>query len=394
VTLFTTASAGNGVGAGSGGDADARGSATAARTATVNTYANGGTGATAGQADASATAATTATAGTASANARATSVAGTANATAVTNGIDAADLTSYAWANGAAGLATARSIVTSGSSSIEARADADVKTTTVSQASASYNPAAGLTFPNLNGGSNGMQAFSFANGAPNAAALNTLLGAHPEVAAAVGSGVVIGLGSLGANYTGGTGTRTYTASALYSFNLNAATDLTLGLLDMSAYNGGFDTLNFKVKRGGTTVLNANFAALADAQAYFTDKAKTLSGFVVGNNTVLLTYTLTASANKGSDISYLLSRPGGTALWTPPASAAERQAQLTENWAAAYKAMADLRQQAGVAAGLQPSMSGSTLASGSAPRAPGSVAAGSSRVASESRMDQRGRTMQP
>ena len=204
-------------------------------------------------------------------------------ASATSRGLDAADTSAYALASGASGTTTARSVVASGTSTIDLSAVADVKSTTASQTSASYDPATGLNFPNLSGGSNGLQAFSFANGAPNALQLNGLLASHPNVAAAVGSGVVIGLGSLGANYGGSGGTRSYTANALYSFNLSTSASLTLGLLNMTAYNGGFDTLNFTVKRGGTTLFNDSFTTLAAAQAYFTDQAKTLTGFTAGTN---------------------------------------------------------------------------------------------------------------
>ena len=191
--------------------------------------------------------------------------------------------------------------------------------------------------------------------------------------------MVIGLGSLGANYGGSGGTRSYTANALYSFNLSTSASLTLGLLNMTAYNGGFDTLNFTVKRGATTLFSDNFTTLAAAQAYFTDQAKTLTGFTAGNNTVLLSYTLTASSAKGADISYLLSRPAGSALAAAPVAAAERQAALTENWAAAYQAMAALRAQAkatpAVTTGLQPNLGGSTLAGSGAPQAPQAATGG-------------------
>ena len=63
---------------------------------------------------------------------------------------------------------------------------------------------------------------------------------------------VFGLGSMGANYgASATGSHTYTVSMNYSFNLSSSKSIVLGLLDMTGYGNGFNSLNFKVMSGAT-----------------------------------------------------------------------------------------------------------------------------------------------
>ena len=98
----------------------------------------------------------------------------------------------------------------------------------------------------------------------------------------------------------------YDASATWSFNLASAGHVDLGLLNMTAWGGGFDSLTFKVTSGSSTLLNQTFTSLATAQVYFTDHPIDLGSFGAGTNTFVVDYALTAGAPKGADVSYLLS----------------------------------------------------------------------------------------
>jgi hypothetical protein len=100
--------------------------------------------------------------------------------------------------------------------------------------------------------------------------------------------------------------RTYDASATYSFDLGTTRDLSLGLLNMTSYGGGFNSLKFTVSSGAATLVTSSFTTLAAAQAYFTDHALDLGNFAAGRTSIKVDYALTASAAKGADVSYLLS----------------------------------------------------------------------------------------
>ena len=136
--------------------------------------------------------------------------------------------------------------------------------------------------------------------------MNAQLASHPNVAASLAGGATtLGLGSLGANWNAGTA-HTYDANATYMFHLGASSNLNLGLLSMTSYGGGFDSLKFTVTSGSTVLLQDSFTSLASAQTFFTDHPVNLGTFGAGTQTIKVDYSLVASAWKGADISYLLS----------------------------------------------------------------------------------------
>jgi hypothetical protein len=347
VNVTLTSNGGSGRGTAAGGAATSRLTANGVQQAMATVNANGGSGGRTGAALASVIATESASAGTAHATANAVAAGADATALATTQGLDAADLLSQANATGASGTARGTSTATRGAESLTTVATAPVSGATSAQAQATWNPAQGLNFPNLSGGSNGLHAFSFANGAPSGGSVAALLASHPNVAAGVGGGVVFGLGSLGATYGGGaTGVRTYQASATYSFTLAQPGTVTLGLLNLTSYGGGFDALSFTVSSGSTTLVSNSFNTLASAQTWFTDHSLSLTGFAAGANTLQISYTLTASGAKGADISYLLSKPPGS-LGIPGGPVAPRTSPPSS-----------------LLAGLQPGLAGAALASGS------------------------------
>jgi hypothetical protein len=220
--------------------------------------------------------------------------------------------------NGTGGTATASSQASDAGMSVSSDAVAAVKGSTVSQASAGFGASNQFSWPSLSSGSNGVQAFSYALAMPGAAALGSALAGAPRVSAGLGGRTVLGLGVLGANYgSAASGNRTYTASTSYNFSLASQSNLSVGLLGMSSYGGGFNSLNFSVKSGATTLLSASFTSLSAAQTYFTDQSLSLGSFAAGATSLVVSYSLTASAAKGADISYLLSSqavaPGASAL---------------------------------------------------------------------------------
>ncbi|WP_170201214.1 hypothetical protein, partial [Ideonella azotifigens] len=282
----------------------------------LSAEATGGSsfGGLAGNAKAEVTAIATADGGLAQAVAKATGDG--ANATATTQGLGAADLSSEANANGRNGSATAISMAAMGGASVTNTATAATSGGARSTAAGTYNTAQSFTLPNLAGGSNGLQAFASSNGRPSAATLNSVLATRPNVAAALGSGSsVLGLGVMGANYgAAAVGSKTYGASASYSFSLSSNSNLTLGLLGLTGYNGGFSSMSFTVVSGTTTLASSSFTSFAAAQSYFTDHPLALGTFQAGANSLVVSFSLTASTAKGADFAYLLAaKPVSSAL---------------------------------------------------------------------------------
>ncbi len=139
---------------------------------------------------------------------------------------------------------------------------------------------------------------------PTATTVARILGnAYPNVANALGNNTILGAGSMGANNLNG-GTQTYTAAANYLYTANGSRAFTLGLLNISAYSCGFDSLSFTVKNGGTTLLSDTFSNLSAAQSFFTDTQHSL-GNLNGNVDLSLNYRLTANAVRGAGISYII-----------------------------------------------------------------------------------------
>ncbi|WP_141288323.1 hypothetical protein [Ideonella azotifigens] len=302
-----TAQGGNSAGGASGGAASVNLTGTTATYTALLGQAFAGDGTWQGNASATVTANTTAAGG--SATASASAVGYVANATALTTGLGAASLRSDAYATGNSGGAVATSTVTSGDTRITASAGATAEGGVHSQAVSTFNSRAGFL-----GSSEGLQAFAYSNGNPGKGALNAALSGRPNVTAALRGGSVLGLGSLGASYGNyAKGNCTYSASATYSFSLASSSNLTLGLLGMTAHNDGFTSMSFSVVSGATTLVSTSFTTLASAQTYFTDHPLSLGSFTAGANNLVLSFSLTASAAKGADIGYVLSAKATGAL---------------------------------------------------------------------------------
>jgi hypothetical protein len=162
--------------------------------------------------------------------------------------------------------------------------------------------------PNLNGGSNGVQAFSFADGAPSAGAVDYILATHPNVKASIEAGSLqaLGTGAMGANVAYlPSASHSYTASTEYTFTLAGTSGLVVGLLDFTGYDGGLPmAIDFNVSNFGATLLSQSFTTLASASAYFTDHALSLGNFS-GNVDLMLSFTLTGMNAQGADFSYLV-----------------------------------------------------------------------------------------
>ena len=75
-------------------------------------------------------------------------------------------------------------------------------------------------------------------------------------------------------------------------------DLSLGLLGLTGYGGGFNSLKFTVASGATTLASDTFSTLASAQTFFNDHAVNLGNFAAGSQTITVDYALTASAGAG------------------------------------------------------------------------------------------------
>jgi len=173
-----------------------------------------------------------------------------------------------------------------------------------------------LSLPGLGAASNGQNAFSDADGAPDAGVVSLLLGTHHEVQTGMsGNGFQArGMGSMGANVaSGATSPHTYAASASYVFTLAQPSELLLGLLDFTGRDaGGAVNIRFNVSNFGTSLLSESFTSLDAADAFFTDHALDLGGFS-GNVDLLMSFTLTGRLDQGADFSYLLA---GGALTEP------------------------------------------------------------------------------
>jgi hypothetical protein len=144
-------------------------------------------------------------------------------------------------------------------------------------------------------------------GGPDATTMASFVttGGTPNSAAALANQSLIGLGVLGANYAGGTGSQSFTSSAEYIVNTTGTFNLTLALLGITSNAGGFDFLSFSLTDNGTNLLSQSFTDLGSAQAYFSDDAITLYN-LASNADIVLTFTLTAASIEGSSVMYALS----------------------------------------------------------------------------------------
>jgi hypothetical protein len=155
-------------------------------------------------------------------------------------------------------------------------------------------------------------------GAPSAATVGSILANEPIVQQALAGDSVIGITLQGANYVNGaSGTTTLQTSTEFVDTLTGKNAFTLGLLGLSAYGDGFQSLTVTVTDRKTTLLTKTFTTLASAQSYFADDALSL-GTLSGNVNLTISTTLTATAAEGVSTDYVI---GSAAAPTEALSAA-------------------------------------------------------------------------
>jgi hypothetical protein len=209
-------------------------------------------------------------------------------ATAVANAIGGTASSAEASAQGASGQASAMSEAELGSTVITS---ASAQTTLNGVNAYTQANVGGASFAKAPASDNGYNAYSYAS-------------ASPTATASTGS-TMLGAGVLGGNGSGASAT--YAAQATYDLNLSGKNNLTIGLLNLASYGGGFSDLTFTVKDGSATVLTDSFTTLASAEAFFTDdplspkSLQNLSGAV----DLSLDYQITAKGGEGAGIAYVL-----------------------------------------------------------------------------------------
>ena len=178
------------------------------------------------------------------------------------------------------------------------------------------------------------------------------------VASLSAGSVALGVGALGANYgAASTGTRSYDATETWNFTLANSRNLSLGLLGLGNYGGGFKTLSFSVKSGSTSLVNDTFTSLSAAQTFFNDHALNLGTFAAGATSLVVDFDLTAVSVRGAEVDYLLSSlapsggSGTTAIPATPRSTAIAPTSARRGFGST------------LLAGLHPGMAGSTLVAG-------------------------------
>jgi len=328
------ASGGNGQ-SGRGGAASAISNVSSPGAASSTAFAQGWSGNTPGSVTAAATATgTESTGGSITAAAYADSLdgatgttGGAAMATANSAAIGSVTTSATATDTGASGSATAHSTAASG---------ATAAVDTVSASATSPDNIAGVTtqtqanvdgtwFGKPDAAANGYAAYGWAMGLPSrgwqAYLVNATAAPVIEAAFTASGSSIFGAGVLGASYSStSSGTVTYVASNTDEYNLSGTNSFTLGLLSMSAFNKGFESLSFGVTDGTATVLpTKTFTSLTGAEQYFHDDPVSL-GNLTGPTDLTLTYKLTANAPEGAGISYVLAEA--------PAAAASKTAELT------------------------------------------------------------------
>ncbi|WP_227814799.1 PEP-CTERM sorting domain-containing protein [Nitrogeniibacter aestuarii] len=248
------------------------------------------------------------------------------NAYARSRGIGSAQASAYA--GGASGYARATStashsvallpsqrvdtVVTANATSVLGKntADAQVRTQRVgSETIAAFSNVSYKGLPDLAGGSNGIESFSYAYGSLGASATDDLIRGHSAVESAFEANSAVslmGFGILGANYSEfAIGGRRYSQDAQFHYSFIQPTDIVIGLLDFTGYD---DTsamaLDFQVTSGNGTLYSASFASFAEAQMFFSNNALNLGMF---QNDVDLTvsFDLTADRQQGAAFSYML-----------------------------------------------------------------------------------------
>ncbi|MHB1676019.1 MAG: PEP-CTERM sorting domain-containing protein [Sulfuriferula sp.] len=230
---------------------------------------------------------------------------GAASATALSTTVGSYTGTAQAVTEGVSGTALAQSSASNGLGQ-KAMASASAPTTLAGTTVKTQANFGANWFGPPPSSSNGLAAYSNVVASPSATTVAQILGnTHPDVSNALSNNTILGAGSLGAGYvSGAVGRQTYTAGADYLYTTNGSRAFTLGLLNIGAYSGGFDSLSFTVKNGGTTLLSDTFTNLASAQRFFTDTPYSL-GNLDGKGDLVLNYSLTANAAQGAGISYMI-----------------------------------------------------------------------------------------
>lgn len=199
----------------------------------------------------------------------------------------------------------------------------DVAQQVNSVAMTGFSGGASKVLPNLSGGSNGIEAFSYADGLLASGQFDSLVNGHNAIKASFVAGAerhLIGIGVIGANYSEfAVGQRVYTGSAQYSYTFDQATDVLLGLMDFS----GYDALNpmaldFSIANAGQTLFSRSFMTLSDARGFFVNNAINLGSFV-GQVDLAINFSLTADVSQGAAFSYLLAAGSATIAPVPEPS---------------------------------------------------------------------------
>jgi hypothetical protein len=157
----------------------------------------------------------------------------------------------------------------------------------------------------------GQTAYAFTVGDPDKAYTTMLIGTSSEVADALlgPRDMIFGAAILGANYAsnGGGESDIYTATSTIDFVYGG--DLTLGLIgdQQSGFTGGagFESIEFTVLAGATTILNQTFSSLAAADSFFDDQVINLGSSYGPGVDLTFTYTLAADGPGGYGLDFVV-----------------------------------------------------------------------------------------
>jgi hypothetical protein len=154
----------------------------------------------------------------------------------------------------------------------------------------------------------GQTAYALTVGDPDKAYTATLIGGEGNIADAL-LGPIFGAAILGANYApdGGGESDTYTATSTIDFVYGG--DLTLGLIgdQQSGFTGGagFESIEFTVLAGATTILNQTFSSIAAADSFFGDQVINLGSSYGPGVGLTFTFTLTADGPGGYGLDFVV-----------------------------------------------------------------------------------------
>ena len=178
-----------------------------------------------------------------------------------------------------------------------------------SVAMTAFSGGAPRALPSLSGGSNGIEAFSYADGLLGSGQFGALVSSRSAIDNAFVTGSerhLIGTGVIGANHSEfAIGQRTYTGSAAFSYAFDQTTDVLLGLMDFSGYDASNPmSLDFSVTNSGQTLFSRSFMTLSDARGFFVNNAINLGSFV-GQVDLAVDFSLTTDRLQGAAFNYLL-----------------------------------------------------------------------------------------